>query len=174
MPVSLARHIPTHVDVMLRLRPARILDLGAGFGLYGAIAREYLDVFCAPVPYGTHATLIDCVEVYEPYVTGLHRAVYDGVAIEDGLAYLKRMPDDAYDLILLLDVLEHFTRSKGEKLLREARRVSTHTLVNVPYPPGPQGEVFGNEHEAHVSAWEPDDFAPCEVIEQTDALICLL
>ncbi len=174
MPVSMPRHIPTTIDILLELRPARILDVGPGFGLYGAIARQYLDVFCAPVPYGEHRTLIDCVEVHGPYITGLHREVYDGIAVEDGAGYVARMPDASYDLILLLDVLEHFTREAGEALLRECRRVSTHTLVNVPYPPGPQGEVFGNPHEAHVSAWVPDDFVPCRTVEISDALICLL
>lgn len=169
------RHIPGFVDLLWRLRPKRILDIGPGFGLNGAIARQYLDVFGAPVPYGEHRTTIDCIEVHEPYITGLHRAVYDHIAIGDALDVMSTSLDaGTYDLVLLLDVLEHFERERGLRLLAECRRVGSRTLVNVPYPPGPQGTVFGNTHEAHISAWEPDDFGARAILEKDDALIVLM
>lgn len=174
MPVSLPRHIPKTVDVLWRLRPRSILEIGPGFGMYGVLARQYLEVWCAPVPYGERFVTIDCVEIHEPYITDLHRAVYDNIRVADGAEFVKTVPDGCYDLVLLLDVLEHFDRETGTQLLADCRRIARHTLVNVPYPPGPQGTVFGNPHEAHVSSWDVEDFGACDVIEKSDALICLL
>jgi hypothetical protein len=174
MPVSLPRHLPGTVEVLWRLRPKSILEIGPGFGLYGVLARQYLEVWCAPVPYGERFVTLDCVEIHEPYITDLHRSVYDNIAIGSGLDVVRAAPSGCYDLVLILDVLEHFSREEGAELIAECRRVSRNTLVNVPYPPGPQGTVFGNEHEAHVSAWDVPDFDPCEVLEKSDALICLI
>lgn len=168
------RNIPTVIDQMWRVWPTSILEIGCGFGLYGVLARQYMDVFGARVPYGKRATRIDAIEVYEPYISPLHASVYDNVYIGDAVDILQKMDAASYELILLIDVLEHFDKERGEMLLSECRRVADYSIIVVPYPPGPQGTVFGNEHEAHLSAWEPEELGPCEVIEKCDALTVLM
>jgi integrase len=56
MPVSLLRHIPLQVGAVMNRNPNSVLDVGCGFGIYGALLREYLDVWCAPCEYGEHRT----------------------------------------------------------------------------------------------------------------------
>lgn len=175
MPSSTPRHMPTIVEQFWRLRPESILEIGPGFGMYGLLARQYLEIWCPTTPYGVRKVRVDACEVFGDYILDHHRAIYDNIYVDDGLCFVSGCEDKSYDLILILDVLEHFSREDGLRLLVEATRVAKHVIVNVPYPPGEQGAVFGNEHEAHVSSWEPSDFGPdAEIIEQTDALIVVL
>jgi len=174
MPVSMPRMVPVVVDQLWRFMPQSVVDIGCGAGLYGVVAREYLDIFGAPIEYGMHRTRIDAVEVYQNYITGLHHSVYDHIWIDDVVWWVRNTESDAYDMALMIDVLEHIPKDEGLELLVQLRRIAKHTFINVPYPPGPQGTVFGNPHEAHVSVWEPEDFGPCEVLEKTDALVLIL
>ena len=81
MPVSLLRHIPLQVGAVMDLHPNSVLDVGCGFGIYGALLREYLDVWCAPCEYGEHRTRIDAIEVYDltPFVGPLPMIVREPV-----------------------------------------------------------------------------------------------
>lgn len=141
MPVSLLRHIPLQVGAVMDLHPNSVLDVGCGFGIYGALLREYLDVWCAPCEYGEHRTRIDAIEVYEPYITGLHRSVYDGVFVGDALAPDSPLRCSTYDVILILDALEHFDRERGLELIAACRAASPQTLISVPVAAPSSGTV---------------------------------
>lgn len=45
MPTSDHHNINSILSVVTALRPKRILDVGCGFGKYGVLMREYLDVW---------------------------------------------------------------------------------------------------------------------------------
>ena len=45
MPTSFHHHISKMVDWVVRLQPRSILDIGVGFGKWGFLCREYLDIF---------------------------------------------------------------------------------------------------------------------------------
>jgi hypothetical protein len=145
------------------LRPATVLDVGIGFGKYGLLFREYLDV----APRGERgerydarspAVRIDGVEAYEPYVGSLQRAIYDRIHLGDALAVLPTL--QRYDLVFAADVLEHFTRAEGERFLASAAtQAAMGVLVVTPALDLEQHDVFGNPFERHRSFWTPDDFA---------------
>lgn len=145
------------------LRPATVLDVGIGFGKYGLLFREYLDVSPRSergerYDAGSATVRIDGVEAYEPYVGPLQRAIYDRIHIGDALAVLPSL--GRYDLVFAADVLEHFTRADGERLLDvAAAHAALGVLIVTPALDLPQGEVFGNPFECHRSAWTPGDFA---------------
>lgn len=44
MPMSAYHCLPYVLELLITARPARVLDAGAGFGKYGFLLREYLDV----------------------------------------------------------------------------------------------------------------------------------
>jgi len=155
------------------LQPTRILDVGFGFGEYGLLPREYLDIYGAPNrPHACSPpwrTTIDGIEGCADYVQDLQRAIYDHIYIGDALDVLRGMADSAYDLVLIVDMLEHLGAEAARGLLREATRVGTDVLLATPSRFTPQGAAWGNDLEAHRSYWRPRDLksvAPCTVISR--------
>lgn len=144
------------------LRPVSVLDVGIGFGKYGLLFREYLDVSPRSERHEHHAApsaavRIDGVEAWAPYVGPLQRAIYDRIFEGDALAVLPSL--GTYDLVFAADVLEHFTRVDGERFLEmAAARATLGVLIVTPALELPQDAVFGNPFERHQSAWSPRDF----------------
>jgi hypothetical protein len=145
------------------LRPASVLDVGIGFGKYGLLFREYLDVSpraAHGLAYdGSAATVrIDGVEAHAPYIGPLQRAIYDHIYVGNALEVLPSL--DRYDLVFAGDVLEHFTRGDGERFLAlAASQAAVGVLIVTPALDLDQDDVFGNPFERHRSFWTPGDFA---------------
>lgn len=158
MPTSHPTQINEIVTMIMMTCPASLLDVGVGFGKYGFLAREYLEVWGEEEHYHDRRVRIDGIEVFEEYLTPVHEYVYDTVYIGDAAQFLPDMADVAYDLLILCDVLEHFTREQGGEVLRQCCRVSRNVLVSVPRNVAEQGAAFGNEHERHLSQWGEADF----------------
>jgi len=81
MGTSDASNIPFVVAELQRLQPQSILDVGMGFGKWGVLAREYLDVWggrCRPADWRLR---LEGVEIHAPY----RNPIWDGV--------LKLSPD---------------------------------------------------------------------------------
>ncbi|MFO0821026.1 MAG: hypothetical protein U1A77_23980, partial [Pirellulales bacterium] len=67
---------------------------------------------------------------------------------------------DAWDAILLLDVLEHFEHTQGEAILRVLRSklsAGGRLIVGTPAVWMAQGAAYGNALEQHRSLWTADD-----------------
>ena len=146
MPSSYPHNIPAIVQVMLDLRPASMLDIGPGYGKYGFLAREYVDDFRGEMR-------IDAVEVFPDYLRRVGWSPYDEVLHVNLLEVdLHRH----YDLVLMIDVLEHFDRPDGYDAIYRATSAGDAVLISTPIG-YEQGASHGNEHEAHLSEWHPDD-----------------
>ena len=160
MPTSDVAQIPFIVACVQIVRPQSVLDLGFGFGKYGFLLREYIDV-CAEI--GSSAGLdakdkpgkirIDGVEGCPEYITPVQRLIYDDVAESNVLEFCGTLPDKQYDCCLLIDVLEHLMPSDGARLLRDMRRVARCAIVTTPKYFYPQGELCGNPLEKHLCVW---------------------
>ena len=160
MPGSMPQNMSRIVQIVRRLDPSSVLDVGCGFGKYGVIFREYLDVLKGRYYMHEWKTRIDAVEVYEPYITELHEYVYDNIYISDVRDYEQEM--FWYDLVFYGDVIEHFTKEEGLKILDNIRRAK-YALISTPdhMTSGPN-TYMDNEHEAHKYIWKPEDFAELE------------
>lgn len=162
MPSSRPQHIPLIIETMRRLKPASILDVGAGFGKWGVLFREYADIIHSEEDVERYhkpgwRVRIDCIEGHEPYITDLHRFVYDNVRLGDALELLES--GEAYDLIFIGDVIEHFEREVGQRVLRSAAaKANKALLLSTPAFDTPQGPVCGNPLEEHRSHWGAEDF----------------
>ena len=62
--------------------------------------------------YEKHERRIDAVEIYPPYVTGLQRSIYDEILLCEASDEIPRL--GPYDLILLIDLLQHLGRQRAE------------------------------------------------------------
>ena len=131
------------LDVVGRERPRTVLDVGAGHGKYGFLVREYAD-----------PERVDAIDVREPRFK-----TYDHVYLGDLARLDEVLPGDAprYDLALFLDVIEHFDKAAGARLLDQLTHHAAKVLVTTPWGFRPQ-EVPGMPHETHRSGWHPWDF----------------
>jgi hypothetical protein len=128
---------------------------------------KYLD-WWSPGATGARRTRIDAVEIHAPCIGGLHRAVRDDVRVPfDAVDFLGACPSpvpgfvpDSWDLIRCIDMIERLDEEAGRRFIAAAMRRCKTLLVSTPMAPSPQGAVFGNEHERHVSRWMPADFEP--------------
>lgn len=153
MPSSYHEQIPIIIDILLRIKPASLLDVGVGFGKYGFLAREYLEIWDNDKGYGSFKIRIDGVEPFARYITPCHEYIYNNIYNMDILEFVKEQKM-GYDLVLLIDVLEHIDKDEGKKLLQILLRKNRNILISTPKVFNKQGEVFGNKYEVHRSFWK--------------------
>ena len=149
MPSSYAVNIAPIISAVVEHKPASVYDIGVGYGKYGMLLREYLD------NYDHQLHLAGC-EIFEEYlVKGPAQYIYNEIDVCD---WLKAKPGRShYALVLMIDVLEHFTVADGAIALRKALRFTDKILVSTPLG-YEQGSVNGNKHEAHLSEWPMNKF----------------
>jgi hypothetical protein len=137
--------------------PKSILDIGVGFGKYGVLLREYLDVWNERYSRDQWQTRIDGIEVFKEYISPLHKFIYNQIYFGNALEVLPKL-EHRYDLILLIDVLEHFSHDQGLKLLEYCQQRAKSVIVSTPKRFLKQKDVFGNVFETHQSWWKESDF----------------
>lgn len=104
-------------------RSVRILDLGCGYGALLIALKEAGYTNCCGI------------DVSLEQIEAARSLDNLDVACEDLFAYLRAQPDAAFDLITVLDVLEHFTREELLPLIDEIARVllpGGRLIVHVP------------------------------------------
>lgn len=154
MPIGSFAAVPSLVQTLLRRRPRSVLDLGIGFGGGGVLVREWLDL--GVQPWKTYLVGVEAWGTYRNPCWDLYNLIHVKT-IEQFLQENR----ERFDCILLCDVLEHFERQAGERLLHELpRRVTSDGCVVITTPAKffPQEAVYGNELERHRSAWSAVDF----------------
>lgn len=170
MPTSHFNQLSKVVEIIFRLRPTSILDIGIGCGKYGILAREYLDR-----PFEERRVQIDGIEGFAPYVKEGQRYYYDSIYIGNALDLLPGLGQ--YDLILIIDVLEHFTREDGLAILTLSRQKAKHVLISTPLDISVQGPAYGNEYETHRFQWTKRHlkaFGPVTFFRVYQSLFCVL
>ena len=158
MPSSQHYHISKIMDVIIHINPMSILDIGTGFGKYGVLCREYLELWDGRHNYSQFLRHIDGVEVFGDYITPLHKFVYNNIYISDIIEVLDKIKS-RYDLVLLIDVLEHFEKNQGENLLRKILCKNDGVLISTPKKPSNQKDAFNNVYETHRSKWTKSDLS---------------
>jgi len=158
MPSSHHYQLNEILELIIETNPARLLDIGIGFGKYGFLAREYLELWQPDSVYGAHNRQIDGIEAFEAYLTPLHSLIYDKIYTGDAKEVLPTL-SNRYDLILMIDVFEHFSYDDGLKVLEECRRCGRNILISVPRIMSVQEEVYGNPYETHRYNWSRKDFS---------------
>ena len=120
-----------------------VVDLGCGRGFYGMVIRQNFG----------NVKLIG-VDIWPPYLEEA-RGRYDELVRADIRDYVKQM--GFVDVALMMDVIEHFEKEEGLRLLGELRRRAGHIFVSTPLFPYPQGPLEGNPYEEHKSYWSREE-----------------
>ena len=112
----------------------RILDVGAGAGLYvDMLGKKYV---------------IDAVEAYVPNVTENHlKERYDFV-FECDVMSLSQSDFMKYRLVILGDMLEHLSTANAHVLIKTIEDSGCDVIVKVPWNYS-QDAMYGNDYEIH-------------------------
>jgi len=143
MPTSEHWQIPRVCDVLATEKPKQVLDVGAGYGKYGLLAREFGE-----------ADRVDAIDANPPRFD-----VYDHVYLGDLRSIDTLLPADAprYDLALFIDVIEHLEKADAWAFLDRLTRRAKRVLITTPWGFRPQ-EIPGMPWETHRSGWYPWEF----------------
>ena len=147
MPTSGHGPISLVLEVITRLGPTSVLEVGTGYGKWGVLCREYLGA----------TARIEGIEGWPQYLGPLHAAVYTRVHVGDARTVLPTL-SGPFDLVLLIDVFEHFTREDGRKVLAECSRIGRAVLISVPATWKAQTASCGNPFETHQAQYRASDF----------------
>lgn len=158
MPISDSSVIPSVLKIISTAKPKSVLDVGVGWGRYGALFRFALESGYADISNRSKwMAKIDGVEVFEEYIGDIQKSVYDRIyvgAIEEVIDTIQ-----SYDIVFLGDVIEHLDKKLAIAVLDRLLLASNKfVLVVTPNGSYEQHAVYGNEKEEHVSEWNVEDF----------------
>jgi len=127
-------------------------------GGWGVVIREYLEFWYGRLERHEWQVRVEGVEIFERYRNPLWE-VYDRVHVGDAVAFLEG--GSRFDVALCCDVIEHFRKDAGRRLL-DAMLDSCDTVV-LTTPIAFWDEVGivqqQNVHQRHLSLWGEADFA---------------
>jgi len=146
------------IELIRRINPKSILDVGAGFGRWGILSREFLEVWEEGNYTDKWKCRIDAVEIFEEYLKPYHSYFYDNVYVQDAVKFLADS-EEKYDLIICGDVIEHFDKDIAEKFIDDSLKRCKYLLINIPIGKNwEQSEINNNKFEIHKSFWKNSDF----------------
>lgn len=136
-----------------KLQDLKVLNLGAGYS-DSPISSKLVN---APFKSLTN------VELHRPALLTLHnlpwKAGWTKNEHMDVFAFMTNVLVDEYDVILFIDVLEHFPSIQARHLLHRAIYTATKSvLVWVPLGECPQEPYDNNILQRHHSTWIESDF----------------
>ncbi len=161
MASSFSAQIPAIVHLLKTIAPKSVLDVGKGFGKYGFLIHEYLGIdntkrlnpslsMCQQ-----SRVKIDAVEVDEDLMLPHLSQFYNEVFFGDIFSIYRNL--SRYDLILMVDGIEHLDKEKAVELLKYFISKNSRILVATPIDFFNQ-DLYESEFEHHVSHWKLSDF----------------
>jgi len=161
MPFSQSSQISPIISYIEQQQPASLLDVGTGFGQYGFLARtnlEHLNLFEVDGPHSRKRSreewgvVIDGIEAFEKYITPVHEYAYNAIHIGDAIEILPAM-DNRYDMVLAIDILEHFDKPQGLLFIDLLQQVSQGTVIISTPKEFIHQQIEANPYENHRSWW---------------------
>lgn len=175
MMTSFVDNIPTIIKKVAELRPMNTLDIGAGFGKYGILIKEALLSIQAEENSDIYPKknfrLVACEN--SPYFInqGLLQNIYDEVCEKSALD-LTEDELSQFDLILLIDVVEHWTRQQYVDFMMRVP-ATTKVLISTP-----KDVAFYDLHyydcPPHITQFNSWDFQGGEELSTKDSFIYLI
>lgn len=159
---SYAENIKPILEAVIEINPKRVLDIGAGFGKYGVLIREALMSDRAEkgdlTP--TDDIFMECMETARYfYDRKLLHDIYNNCILTDARTFTF-LEGDKWDVVLLIDVVEHMSKQDGIALIKKFKDNGSKILVSTPrnvvmY----EKDYYGNDCPKHETQWMYEDFA---------------
>lgn len=142
------------VDQLRALNPRSIVDVGCGWGRWGFLAREFLELWAHRFTPDEWAVHIDAIDAHPGTWTPIHPYVYDRCLEVDVRDWV---PDRNYDVAIACDVIEHLPKDDGLVVLERLKDHCGAVLLGLPLGWGTRQGFDGNPYEAHRSSWEESE-----------------
>lgn len=124
MPSSNFGHLMDILSTISLIRPNSILEVGVGFGKYGFLTRELLDLKEGENGgYRPWEIRMDGIEICEKYITPVHEYIYNNIFIGNASDIMENL-DYHYDCLVCVDVLEHFKKQEAYEFIEKCRKVA--------------------------------------------------
>jgi hypothetical protein len=152
------QNISYNINLIRKINPESILDIGIGFGRWGFLFREFLEIWDNGNYSGKWKRRIDGVEIFPDYIKDYHNYFYDAIYFENATDFVKRNEKN-YDLINCGDVIEHMDKGTGKTFIENCLKKCKYLLINIPIGKGwEQTAENENDYERHLSIWNNSDF----------------
>lgn len=172
MPTSDPNNIVPILTTIQALQPRSVLDIGCGFGKYGVLLREYLDVWNERIDRESWQVQMVGIDAFAHYRNPIWDYVYQRIYVGEAQEILPTLGD--FDLILIADVIEHLEHAEAVELARVSLEKSPVLIISTPRDFYPQHDLCDNPYEIHRNLWRRQDFpAGCHV-QTVPALSCNL
>ena len=154
-------------EIIRLLKPETLLDLGAGAGKYGELAKKI-----------NSSIKLTAVEIEKDYIKNFKLpSIYDEVWNISATDLINpKYYDQIFDVIMIGDIIEHLKKSDGIDLLNFLIYRCRWIILEFPHH-YLQNSVDGYQSEAHISVWTETDFSSFErtklYIKDTQRLIVL-
>lgn len=139
---------PTYTLILKSIMPVgklTFLDLGCGTGAAGNLLN----------PKKIHQ--FTGVDIYKPYLNICKKKGNYQKLIQADIIKMK-FKKESFDVVLLLQVIEHLGKRAGIELLRKATKIAKKSIVvSVPNGYSYQEEYDGSTYHKHVSSWSVSD-----------------
>jgi 2-polyprenyl-3-methyl-5-hydroxy-6-metoxy-1,4-benzoquinol methylase len=161
MASSFSSQIPTIIYLIQQIKPKSILDIGKGFGKYGFLIHEYIGIdnkkqLNANLTMAQQSRIsIDAIEVDTDLLLPHLSHLYNNVLVGDVFDIYPKL--DSYDLVLMIDVIEHLDKMKALEMLKYFISTGTDVIVATPIHFFHQN-LYESEYENHISHWVIKDF----------------
>jgi len=170
MPTSDMHNIVPILTIMQHLQPRSVLDIGCGFGKYGVLLREYLDIWHERLEPKNWKVRLVGVDAFSRYRNPIWDYVYQEIHVGEAQSLLHTLGE--FDLVLIADMIEHLERREAVKLVRDCMETSPVVIVSTPRDFYPQRDTNENPHERHRILWTAADFPGGMHVETISALAC--
>ena len=156
---SSAVELITPIVTLIRmLNPSSVLDVGAGFGKWGFLCREYLEVWNDRVKKDEWELQVDGIEIFPEYHNVIQPYIYDHIYYQDAR---KFKPKKQYDLVIACDVIEHMPKKDGLDLVNiMSSSWSGNCIISIPLGDEWMKNTYGrNPYDAHLATWSEADMS---------------
>ena len=144
MGVSDPTNKPYAEEIINRLKPKTVIDVGAGAGIYGEITRR-----ASPEAH------IIAIEAWQPYIDQFDLTnKYDEVINID----VRNLDSFKADLVIFGDVIEHMSKTEALELWDRVAKEAEYAIISIPIVHWHQDAINGNPYEVHVEEdWHSED-----------------
>lgn len=144
MGVSDPTNKPYAEELINKLKPKTVIDVGAGAGIYAEITRR-----ASPEAY------ITAIEAWYPYIEQFDlKNKYDEVINMD----VRQVQSFNVDLVIFGDVIEHMSKSEAQDLWARVAKDAKYAIISIPIVHWHQDAINGNPYEVHIEEdWSADD-----------------
>lgn len=163
--LSFKENIPIILGIADKMKPMSVLDIGAGMGKYGLLIREqYLSEKAEKGELEpSNNIVINAVEDTKYLIDKIDgKGIYNRIYKESIFDLVKNSSekdfDYKYDLVLLIDVVEHWPKEDAFNLLKYLTHNVGPVLVSTPKRVGMYKEHFYGDPRHHISQYVLEDF----------------